>query len=269
MAKINIFNETWCDVLFTDRNREYGAFTLRRESGGRHMLAIIVTISLFTLAVTLPGIIKKVMPKKEKKVNVEVTTLADIKMDKKKQNEEAKKVVVEEYKPVKATVRFVPPVIRPDEEVPDVDTTMKTVEQLNTARGAIYSETHEGVTDNPDAVNPDVEQIIEDTTTKVYSFVEQMPEFPGGEEQLRKYLASNIRYPEIAQENGIQGRVFVSFVVGKDGYITDIQVVRGVDPSLDREAIRVIKAMPPWKSGKQNGAAVRVSMSLPVNFKLE
>jgi periplasmic protein TonB len=268
MAKINIFNDRWCDILFEDRNQSYGAFTLRKESGSRHLLAILVTVSLFTLGVMLPTIIKKVMPK-EKVTHVEVTELASLKPEQnKKNNDESKKIEVQEYKPVKATVAFVPPVIKPDEEVSNTDT-IKTVEELNNARGAIYTETHAGVIDDATAVNPDVEQIIEDTATKVYSFVEQMPEFPGGEEQLRKYLASNIRYPEIAQENGIQGRVFVSFVVGKDGYITDIQVVRGVDPSLDREAIRVIKAMPPWKSGKQNGAAVRVSMSLPVNFKLE
>ena len=97
-----------------------------------------------------------------------------------------------------------------------------------------------------------------------------MPEFPGGQQALFKYLGDNVKYPVIAQENGIQGRVICQFVVNKDGSIVDIEVVRsGGDPSLDKEAIRVIKSMPKWKPGKQRGKPVRVKFTLPVNFKLQ
>ena len=104
----------------------------------------------------------------------------------------------------------------------------------------------------------------------VFVVVESMPEFPGGQQALFKYLAENVKYPVIAQENGIQGRVICQFVVNKDGKIVDVEVVRsGGDPSLDKEAVRVIKSMPNWKAGKQRGKAVRVKYTLPVNFKLQ
>ena len=99
--------------------------------------------------------------------------------------------------------------------------------------------------------------------------MEQPPSFPGGNAALMSWLSSNIHYPPVAEENGIQGRVVVSFVVEPDGSITNVQVVRGVDPSLDKEAVRVTKAMPKWQPGKQNGQAVRVKYNLPVTFKLQ
>ena len=104
----------------------------------------------------------------------------------------------------------------------------------------------------------------------VFVVVEKMPEFPGGQQALFKYLSENVKYPVIAQENGIQGRVICQFVVNKDGSIVDVEVVRsGGDPSLDKEAVRVIKSMPKWKPGKQRGKAVRVKYTVPVNFKLQ
>lgn len=109
----------------------------------------------------------------------------------------------------------------------------------------------------------------EEVTEEIFVVVEEQPEFPGGNAAMMKFLSDNIRYPVIAQENGIQGRVICNFVVERDGSITDVQVVRGVDPSLDREAIRVIQQMPRWKPGKQRGSAVRVRFTLPVVFRLQ
>jgi len=103
----------------------------------------------------------------------------------------------------------------------------------------------------------------------VFVIVENKPEFPGGDAALMKYIAENIKYPVIAQENGIQGRVICQFVVNKDGSIVDITVVRSVDPSLDKEAMRVIKSMPKWKPGKQRGKPVRVKFTLPIVFRLQ
>ena len=96
-----------------------------------------------------------------------------------------------------------------------------------------------------------------------------MPSFPGGPAELMKWLGSHVQYPAIAQENGVQGRVIVAFVVEKDGSVTDVTVVRSVDPSLDKEAARVVRQMPKWIPGKQNGAAVRVKYNVPVTFKLQ
>lgn len=109
---------------------------------------------------------------------------------------------------------------------------------------------------------------VEEVTEEIFVVVEENPEYPGGNSAMMKFLSDNIKYPVIAQENGIQGRVITTFVVERDGSITDVQVVRGVDPSLDREAIRVIQTMPKWKPGKQRGSTVRVRFTLPVVFRL-
>lgn len=110
---------------------------------------------------------------------------------------------------------------------------------------------------------------VEEVTEEIFVVVEEQPEFPGGNAAMMKFLSDNIKYPVIAQENGIQGRVITNFVVERDGSITDVQVVRGVDPSLDKEAVRVIQSMPKWKPGKQRGSAVRVRFTLPVVFRLQ
>lgn len=111
--------------------------------------------------------------------------------------------------------------------------------------------------------------VFEEEDNVIFQVVETMPSFPGGDAALFKFLNDNIKYPVIAQENGIQGRVICQFVVNRDGSIVDVEVVRSVDPSLDKEAIRVIKAMPNWAPGKQRGKAVRVKYTLPVNFRLQ
>ena len=113
------------------------------------------------------------------------------------------------------------------------------------------------------------QEVKQEVTQKIFDVVEQQPSFPGGQSALLSWLSSNIHYPPVAEENGIQGRVVVSFVVEPDGSISNVQVVRGVDPSLDKEAVRVTKAMPKWVPGKQNGQAVRVKYNLPVTFKLQ
>ena len=113
------------------------------------------------------------------------------------------------------------------------------------------------------------EEEEEEAAQQIFTVVEKQPEFPGGTAELFKYLGKAIKYPVIAQENGIQGRVVCSFVVNRDGSIVDIQVMRGVDPSLDKEAIRVISEMPKWKPGEQRGKPVRVRFILPVQFRLQ
>ncbi len=120
----------------------------------------------------------------------------------------------------------------------------------------------------PVATGPVVEEEASDEG-EIFQVVEQMPEFPGGMNALMAYLNKNIKYPSIAQDNNIQGRVLVSFVVNKDGSIVDPEVVKSVDASLDKEAMRVIKAMPKWNPGKQRGKPVRVKYTVPVLFKLQ
>ena len=113
------------------------------------------------------------------------------------------------------------------------------------------------------------EEEEEEAEGQVFFIVEDMPEFPGGELALRKFIANAVKYPVIAQENGIQGKVYINFVVDKDGSVTNARVARGVDSSLDKEAIRVVNSLPKWKPGKQRGKAVRVSYTVPINFVLQ
>lgn len=150
------------------------------------------------------------------------------------------------------------------------------VEELNIVEDDVVTESVEiNTEDDKDktvTINAPVTStgpIVEEEDQVVFQVVEKMPSFPGGDAALFKYLSDNVKYPVIAQENGVQGRVICQFVVNRDGSIVDVEVVRSVDPSLDKEAIRVIKSMPKWSPGQQRGKPVRVKYTLPVNFRLQ
>jgi protein TonB len=148
---------------------------------------------------------------------------------------------------------------------------MEAQQEDNTARGVVNQEgsddadKFQAVAEQVVVKEPEPEPVKEE---EIFVAVEQQPEFPGGTAALMKWLASNVRYPQMALENGISGRVIVKFVVEKDGSVSGVTLVRGVDKDLDREAIRVVKSMPKWQPGKNNGQAVRCYFNLPVNFKL-
>ena len=152
---------------------------------------------------------------------------------------------------------------------------VQEVEVLNVVEDNVETESIEVNTEDDKEVEvviaaPVEAPVEEEEEEVVFMVVESMPEFPGGQQALFKYLSENIKYPVIAQENGIRGKVVCQFTVNKDGSIVDIEVVRsGGDPSLDKEAVRVIKTMPKWKPGKQRGKPVRVKFTVPVSFKLQ
>ena len=122
--------------------------------------------------------------------------------------------------------------------------------------------------DEDDVVEIVVEE-EEEEEVEIFVIVEEMPEFPGGELELRKYIAKNIKYPNIARENDIQGKVYVRFVVTETGAVSNVQIARGVDPLLDEEAIRVVNGLPKWKPGRQGGKFVKVWYTVPINFQLQ
>jgi protein TonB len=155
------------------------------------------------------------------------------------------------------------PVVAEVLNVVENDANVQQADLLSTEDNATEAQTQTYV---PTVVLDNTDE--EEASNEVFIIVEEMPEFPGGIAELTAYLSRSIKYPAIAQENGIQGRVTCSFVVNKDGSIVDAEVVRGIDASLDKEALRVINAMPKWKPGKQRGKAVRVKYNLPVNFRL-
>ena len=162
-----------------------------------------------------------------------------------------------------------PPPPPEPEEVPEVIEEIKIVEDDVETKDVDFSSE-----DKKDEV-VEIKQVVieeeeeEEEVEEVFMVVEEMPEFPGGMQKLMKYFSDNVRYPVVAAENGIQGRVICQFTVWKDGTIRDIVVVRGVDKSLDREAIRLIENMPNWKPGKQRGKAVSCKYTVPVSFRLQ
>ena len=175
-------------------------------------------------------------------------------------------VAEEEIEIIQTAEELPPP---PPPEVPEVIEVLNVVEDdVETAE--IFIDTEDDK-DRQVVIQAPVQAAVveEEDTEVVFMVVETMPEFPGGEAALFKYLSDNIKYPVIAQESGIQGRVICQFVVNRNGAIVDIEVVRGVDRSLDAEAVRVIASMPNWSPGKQRGKAVRVKYTLPVNFRLQ
>ena len=155
--------------------------------------------------------------------------------------------------------------------MPDEDQ-MKSQDELNASKTSISIADVKGNDEEHGADIADLKQVVvqaKEEPDQVFDMVEQMPTFPGGQEELMKYIGKNLRYPAIAQENGIQGRVICQFVVGKDGQVRDVVVVRTLDPSCDKEAIRVLSGMHKWIPGKQNGKAVSVKYTVPIVFRLQ
>ena len=172
---------------------------------------------------------------------------------------------------LKSSIKFTAPVIKKDEEVHE-DNEIKSQEELTSTKVAISIADVKGNDEANGKDIADLKQVVtqaEPEPEKVFDMVEQMPTFPGGQQELMSYLGKNIKYPTISQEMGSAGRVIVQFVVDKDGSISNPEVVRGVDAYLDKEAIRVISSMPKWRPGVQNGKKVRVKYTVPVVFRLQ
>ncbi|MBO8438952.1 MAG: energy transducer TonB [Bacteroidetes bacterium] len=272
MANIDLSSQEWCDLIFEGRNKAYGAYEMRSSSPKRHNLATLIVVVVALLAFTLPKLVRNMMPEKDMDMEMtEVTTLSNLKEAEVKKNEELKPLTqAPPPPPLKSSIKFTAPVIKKDEEVSDEEE-IKSQEELTESKVTISiadvkgnDEEHgQDIADFKEAIKPVVEE-----DNKVWEIVEQKPQFPGGEAALMKYIRDNMQYPSIAQENGIQGRVVVRFVVSKDGSVRDVTVMRGVDPSLDKEAIRVVKSLPNFIPGKQNGHAVNVYYILPVSFRL-
>ncbi len=172
----------------------------------------------------------------------------------------------EEIIPITRQEEVKPPPPPPPPKVSDVLNIVEDDVELDDELELMDTESNENTVVEFKAIEVQEE---EEADAPVFFIVEEMPVFPGGEEALRKYIAQSVKYPAIAQENGIQGRVFVAFVVNTKGEVTDVKIARGVDPNLDKEAIRVVTNMPKWSPGKQRGKAVKVSYTVPINFVLQ
>ena len=275
MSKVDLISNAWCDLVFEGRNQAYGAYRLRKGTAKRNILSIIIV--LIAAVVIFSAIaIKNVIQANQK---VAITTEVELsKIETKKQAKVEKKtpVKIEQPKPVekvKSSIKFTAPVIKKDEDVKPEEE-MKNQDELQKTKTTIGAFNVVGNDDIGGEVLKAKEEIAQpeppkEEETKVFDVVEENPSFPGGQGALMQWLRDNIKYPVIAAENGIEGRVIVQFVVSKTGSISGVTVVRGVDPSLDKEAVRVVSAMPNWTPGKQNGTTVNVRYTLPVTFKLQ
>jgi len=250
---------------------------LRKDTGRRNLKALITMFLIFAAIAAI--VIAKVSIENyiasqnaAIEADVELQSLAEKKEAKaeRKEEPEVEKIEIEK---VKSSVAFTVPEIKKDEEVKE-EQEIKSQDELQETNTAIGAFNVEGNDETAGEVLKAKEVIAEPEPpkveeTKVFDVVEEMPQFPGGPSALFEYLSKNIKYPVVAEENGVQGRVIVTFVVERDGSITDVKVVKSVDPSLDKEAQRVVKSMPHWIPGKQNGSAVRVKYTVPVTFRLQ
>ncbi len=277
MSKIDLISNEWTDLVFEGRNQSYGAYKLRKTTGKRNLWALII-VALAAVLLYLGLQLQRMAEANKKVENTQAVELAKLNTEKKEAKVEKKEVIRQEpekvVEQVKSSVKFTAPVIKKDEEVKEEDEIkLDEVQKSDKAVGAFTVEGNDEVggavlkaKENIAAPEPP-KHVVEET--KIFTVVEQMPMFPGGDAALMGYLRDNMHYPTVAAENGVQGRVVVGFVVERDGSITDVNVLRSVDPSLDREAMRVVKAMPKWTPGKQNGSAVRVKYQVPVTFRLQ
>lgn len=262
------------DIVFDGRNKNYGAFQLRKLYDKHMSKAMITGMLFFLLVVTSPQIIRMIkgfLPNTKDALEMKEVTLAEPPpIDPKKPPPPPPPKV--DPPPIKDQIKFVPPVVKKDEEVKEEEPPPPTVEEIKDKE--IATETKKGDESGVDAslAEPDAPPapVLEEAKDEEpFTYVEQMPTFPDGTEAMYKYIYAQIKYPAIARENGISGQVIVQFVVSKDGDIQKAKVVRGIGGGCNEEALRVVNGMPKWKAGKHNGRAVPVTFTLPIKFVLQ
>jgi len=279
MSQIDLIDNRWSDIMFENRNKEYGAYVLRRQTTARNIKSIIAVLIIFAL-VMVYMVAKNAYDDYQKAhmAQTQVTELTALQEQKKEAKVERKEVVKQEkveqvVEKVKSSIKFTAPVIKKDDEVRPEDE-MKSQDEIMNSKVAVGFANVVGNDESGEVLKAKEVLVTEpvkprEEENKVFDVVEQMPSFPGGMAALMAYLQKSIKYPPVAEENGIQGRVICTFVVERDGSVTDVRVAKSVDPSLDKEAVRVVSAMPKWIPGKQNGQSVRVKYTLPVTFRLQ
>lgn len=283
MAKdVDLSSREWTDIIFEGKNKEFGAYELRSQSVRRHNLAMLSVVGVIIIALLLSLLVSSIERAEEtitgeaEQEMVSVDTSAEEEEAPEEEVEERfEEPEVEEVLPeeVLNTVKVTEIAIVDDDQVTKEDE-VKTQEDLTQTETAFGAKDFDEGTDDVTVVRTIKEEVVVEEKKapepeKIFTAVEEAPKFPGGDAELYKWLSKNIRYPEMAQQNNIQGRVTVQFVVEKDGSIGEVKVVRGKDPDLDKEAKRVVKSLPKFIPGKMNGQSVRVWYTLPINFKLQ
>jgi protein TonB len=268
-SKINLHREEWLDVIFDQKNKSYGAYELRRQSNTNTAKSLLYAGTAFILLFLTPKIItliKGQVPDEALTNPVEVVIAPPPAVN----PETPPPPAVEPPPPALDQIEFPPPIVKADNLVPnEVPPQIDELKDANPGQKTIA-----GVPDGdivivaPVGDGPKQAAVVEDT--KVYDIItiEKVPEFPGGMAKFYAYLSKSMKYPASAAEQNIQGKVYVSFVVEKNGDLTDIHVERKLGGGTDEEAIRVLKASPQWLPGVQNGVNVRVKYNIPISFSL-
>jgi len=285
MAKeVDLSSREWCDLVFEGKNKDFGAYVIRTDSPKRHNKAVFYTIigtilfGLLTWGVmTASRILEErrlAQQGEQEEVLIDMSQEAEEPEEQQERLEQPKPEVLPEE--VLKSVKVTELQIVEDDKVKKEDE-IKTQDELKETETAFGQKDNEKGTEDRNVTRTLKEEVVvekkveapKEVKEEVFRSVEQMPQFPGGEEALRKYLASHINYPPMAAENNVQGKVIVQFVVDKTGKVGEVKVVRSVDKDLDREAVRVCKSLPKFTPGRQNGQAVSVWFTLPVTFKLQ
>jgi tonB family C-terminal domain len=281
MAKdVDLSSKEWRDIVFEGKNKDFGAYEMRKKSDGRHNKAMIIVVIAVVVIFFALRLVNLALEKAAANIVDEASQeIVQVDMGEQEEPEEEEEMVqLEEEKPealpeeILNTMKVTELQIANDEDVKAEDE-IKSQDELQESQTAFGSTDFDKGTDDLNVVREHKDEIIvekkEPVKEEVFVAVEQMPQFPGGDAELMKFLSKNIKYPTMAMENNIQGRVVVQFVVTKTGAIGEVKVIRSVDRDLDREAIRVCKSLPNFIPGKMNGQAVNVWYTLPVNFKLQ
>ena len=276
MAELSTKPQTLNEIVFANRNKEYGAYLLRKEYNGVMNRATLIGIAIFSIGILGPSLLGKILKNDEKQEVMVEMNMMDLPPPPPIDNNEPPPPPPPPIEqPKVTTVKFLPPEVKKDEEVPE-ETPPPTIEQIQEA--VIARETVQGdegadeIIIAPEAIAaPSKGTVVEAAPVeeKVFTIVEQQPAFPGGVAEMYKYLSKNMKYPPQASRANISGKVHLTFVVNTDGSIQDVQVVKGLGFGCDEEAKRVVQSMPKWNPGKQSGRPVRVKFNLPVTFQLE
>ncbi len=285
MAKeVDLSSREWCDLVFEGKNKDFGAYVIRTDSPKRHNKAVFYTIlGAFIFGLLTFGFVKAnqyleerrlAMQGDQEEVLIDITQEAEEPEPEEQRLEQPKPEVLPEE--VLKSVKVTELQIVEDEKVKKEDE-IKTQDELKETETAFGQKDNEKGTEDRNVTRTLKEEVVvekpvekpKEVKEEIFKSVEQMPQFPGGDQALMSYLSKHINYPPMAAENNIQGKVILQFVVEKDGKVGEVKVARSVDKDLDREAVRVVKTLPKFTPGRQNGQAVRVWYTLPVTFKLQ
>jgi protein TonB len=260
--KLDLFKRQWIDIVFEGKNKAYGAYELRKENSKTNIRAFIIGAIIFVLAVSSPMIADLIPDSSDKQVTID-KKIVTIKLPPKE--EQPKNLPPPPPPPPKVDqVKFVKPVVAKTEEIVEEPPKIEEIKDKKLGNETIKGDPDAPLTLDEVGTGPVNQVVEEDNGIYNTAGIQVQPDFPGGMDKFYKFIAKNYNTPD---EEGLKGKVFVTFVVEKDGSLTDIKVIRDIGYGTGKEAIRVLKSSPKWNPGEQNGKKVRVQYSLPINIQ--